>query len=81
MKLLHDLRAEALHQPGYMTGETLIEEDDPLDILVMSTWVSVEHWKAWLTSQKRIELAALIDGLLDNGTKITAYKVPEEVTP
>lgn len=76
MELLQDLRAVALHQAGYITGETLVKADNLLDVLVISTWVSVEHWKTWLSNQNRIELTALIDSLVDGDTKITVYEPP-----
>lgn len=74
--LIKDLRAEALHQPGYMTGETLVSENDIVKVLVISTWVSEEHWKAFLTTEQRIELEAMVDGLLEEEVKVSVYRVP-----
>jgi len=79
MELLQDLRAVALHQAGYIAGETLVKADNPLDVLVISTWVSAEHWKTWLSNQNRLELTALIDSLVDGDTKITVYAPPGEL--
>ena len=71
---LIDLRAAALHQPGYVGGETLIKGDDPVDVLVISTWMSEDHWKAWTTSAPRIELYNLIAGLIEGDLKVSVYK-------
>lgn len=64
MELVVQLRNEAMRQPGYITGETLINQSDPTNILVVSTWSSSEAWDAWdkcearqtMTQQKMLPL-------------------------
>ena len=73
---LNDLRSSAIHQPGYVTGETLIKGSDPIDVLVISTWISEDHWKAWTTSEERIELNDMINGIIEGDAKISIYEVP-----
>jgi len=73
---LNDLRSAALQQPGYVTGETLIKGTDPIDVLVISTWISEDHWKAWITSEERIELTDIMNSLIEGETKISIYKIP-----
>jgi len=73
---INDLRSAALHQPGYVTGETLFRGKDPIDVLVISTWISEEHWQAWITSETRIETNDIISGLIDGETKIDIFQVP-----
>ena len=46
MPLLRELRAAAIHQPGYITGETLTGSEDPSIISTLSTWRSLEDWQA-----------------------------------
>lgn len=53
MEVIVQLRNEAMRQPGYVTGETLINDADPTNILVISTWNSPETWNAWDTSDVR----------------------------
>ena len=45
--LLKELRTAALHQPGYVSGETLSSLEDASHISVLSTWQSLKDWKAW----------------------------------
>ncbi|MFH0913962.1 MAG: antibiotic biosynthesis monooxygenase [Chloroflexota bacterium] len=78
MEYLKDIRSAALRQPGYVTGETLVRGDDPVDVLVIGTWISEEHWKAWSTSQERIELEDMICSLLEEDVKVSVYKIPSE---
>ncbi len=75
---LNDIRVAALRQPGYIAGETLVKGDDPVDVLVISTWVSEDHWKAWLSSQQRIELDFMINHLLEEDARASVYKAPWE---
>ncbi|MDD5127786.1 MAG: hypothetical protein PHR43_06825 [Dehalococcoidales bacterium] len=72
---LQDLRAAAVYQPGYVFGETLVRGKDPIDTIVISTWMSEDHWNAWLTSQERIELDSAMTHLLLEEPKIRVYKI------
>ncbi len=49
-----------------------------LHVLVISTWVSKQHWEVCLNSQNCVKLSALIDGLVDDDTEVTPYSVPLE---
>jgi len=64
LPLLIDLRSRATTQPGYISGETLRNVNDPQDYVVISTWQSAEAWKEWEASQGRAEIQAKIDALL-----------------
>jgi heme-degrading monooxygenase HmoA len=78
IEFLKDLRSVALRQPGYVTGETLIKGDNPVDVLVISTWTSEDYWKAWLTKQERIELDDHINSFVEAEPKTSIYQVPEQ---
>jgi heme-degrading monooxygenase HmoA len=73
LPLLLELRSKATTQPGYISGETLRNLDDPEDYVVISTWESVEHWNAWSTSQGRAEIDEKIEGLLSGRTSYGVY--------
>ena len=73
--LLRELRAAAMHYPGYVTGETLINTEDNPIITVISTWRSLEDWKAWETSGTRAGLYQQIRTLLVEEPKFTIYKI------
>jgi heme-degrading monooxygenase HmoA len=65
IELIHELRAEAMKQPGYITGETLINAEDRRNVLVISTWNKEDQWKAWDSSEKRIELTREVKSILE----------------
>jgi heme-degrading monooxygenase HmoA len=51
-----ELRALAVRQPGYISGETFFNLDRPEECLVISRWTTIEHWKEWTREPRRIEL-------------------------
>jgi len=81
MKLIGDLRSAAMHQPGYVTGESLISADDGCDITVLSTWMNAAYWKAWETAEQRIIISELMEPLLEGDAKCRVYDFtnPEEI--
>ena len=51
-----ELRALAVRQPGYISGETFFNIDRPDECLVIGRWTSLEHWQKWSRDPRRIEL-------------------------
>ena len=74
--LLEDLRASAMRQPGYITGETLVSMDDPSYHLVISTWSHLGAWKAWEDSEERHQILQLIGCCLIEEPRVRVYGVP-----
>ena len=73
LPLLMELRAKAMNQKGYISGETLKGVSDPDEFLVISTWNSFEDWKAWEDNLERGEIQAKIDAILEEKTMAKAY--------
>jgi len=76
LELMRELRARAIHQPGYISGETLISVDKPGTHLVISTWHSLKEWRAWENNPKRLEILAKIDRLLTSSAKVRVFTTP-----
>ena len=72
-ELLKELRARAIRQPGYVSGETLFSVDRPGAHLVISTWESLRDWKNWEKSPERTELASRVEALLSEPSKVTVF--------
>lgn len=62
--LLLEMRSVGMRQHGYISGETLREVDNPLNFIVISTWITLDAWKAWQTSRQRLIIEEMIDSLL-----------------
>jgi heme-degrading monooxygenase HmoA len=73
VRLLRQLRVQAMQQPGYISGETLHSVDDPNLYLVISTWESLEQWQAWHHNPLRQKLAAEIDAHLESPTRLRVF--------
>jgi len=72
---LRELRTGAIHQPGYVSGETLASLEDASILSVLSTWRNLEDWKRWEESEQRVKLAKQIEPLLVEKPKIRIYQV------
>jgi heme-degrading monooxygenase HmoA len=53
LELLRRIRARCLDEPGYITGETLRDSEDPQTIIVISTWFGLMDWRRWHSSDER----------------------------
>ena len=73
VRLLRQMRVLAMQQPGYISGETLHEVDNPNLYLVISTWEAMADWEAWGRSPERQKLQGEIDGYLQSPTKVRAF--------
>lgn len=61
LSLLNKMRSIALSQPGYISGETLMQSDYPENLAVICTWQSMANWHAWKNSEKRITYEAMLE--------------------
>ena len=71
--LIVELRAHAMRQPGYISGETLKCIDRPGEYLVVSTWQSVNEWNKWINSRERNILEEKIEAITGTVTEYTTY--------
>lgn len=76
LKLLEELRGKAVSAKGYISGETLQASDDPHNLIVVSTWHSVEEWKKWENNSEREEIQSKIEKLMVRPTKMKIYVNP-----
>jgi quinol monooxygenase YgiN len=72
-KLLVELRSKGMHQPGYVSGETLRSSHDPSLWLVISTWLDAEQWETWENSQERRDIVSKIEPLLSEPEKVSIF--------
>jgi len=67
------LRSAGMRQRGYITGETLREADNPSVFMVISTWITLDAWKAWQTSRQRLLIEEMMDSLLTAERKVRVF--------
>ena len=73
MPLLKQLRNLGVNQPGYVSGETLKNIENPNEVLVISTWQSADDWQKWVQDDQRREIQDQIDFLLQATTEYGIY--------
>jgi len=71
--LILQLRALATYQPGYISGRTLFNLENPEDCLVISEWQALEDWYKWMKSKERAEIQRKIDALTGEQTEYGIY--------
>ena len=71
--LLNKFRSEAMNQKGYITGETLINHDNPREILVISMWQDMENWLEWRENKERKANETLVERWLEEPTAYQSY--------
>ena len=75
LPLLRELRANAIQYPGYVTGESLASTEDGSNIVVLSTWQTLEAWKSWEKSRIRVGINNQVEALLVEKSKVNTYRV------
>ena len=70
-----ELRAHAVKQPGYISGETFFNLDCPEECIVISRWIAIEHWQKWVQNPHRIELDGKMAKHLAIETEYSTYGI------
>jgi len=73
LELSMKLRAEAMRQPGYISGETLVSTERENEYLIISTWRRLDDWIAWRNNPKRMEIAAEMEALMARPSEVKTY--------
>lgn len=73
VELLKDVRSHALKQPGYISGETLVNHYDPCNITVVSTWQTIDDWIRWQESDERSAKEDQLEGLQEGPANFEIY--------
>jgi heme-degrading monooxygenase HmoA len=72
-KWLRELRSKAMPSKGYVSGETLRSLADLQNYVVITTWQSVDDWRAWENNSERKKIQAKIERLMSRPTKTKIY--------
>ena len=73
LALLRKLRNQAMNQPGYISGETLINHYDDRSVTVISTWQTIVEWIHWEESNERAASEAKIEDMLEEKATFEIY--------
>ena len=71
--LILQMRTHAMYQPGYISGESLGDIENPGECIVVSKLETIEDWKNWSDSQERAILDEKIEALTGQNTEYHVY--------
>ena len=71
--ILQELRQLATSQPGYISGETLYSAFNPGSTIVISKWMSLQHWQEYEICTERQGLIDRMAELLDEPAVTEVY--------
>ena len=71
--LFRELRVLATSQPGYISGETLINANNPMEVMVVSNWENIESWVGWKKSDGRATIDAQLEALQGKPTEYEPF--------
>ncbi len=73
--MLMKLRSHAMQYPGFVSAENLVSDVDSTVVIMISTWQSIDNWRAWLKSRITQDLIRPDKELSKDKPRITAYRV------
>lgn len=71
--LLNELRSLAMNQDGYLSGETLVKNGYPNNMVVISTWEDMDAWEGWRDSDQRNKFEAMLEVYQERPTDYEVY--------
>ena len=72
--LLRDMRRDAIHTAGYISGETLRDAADPEHYVIVSTWRSRADWDRWAECEARQRVRSRIAPLLAQAERVSVLE-------
>ena len=73
LALLNEIRAMAMEQEGYMSGETLMQSEFPNNMVVISTWQNIELWRNWRDNKERSRFESMLEIYQERPTEYEEY--------
>jgi len=64
----------AVSAPGFVSGETLVDTDDPNHRFTLANWRSEADWQRWYGSDERKYLMAELVPMMDRDEVITVLQ-------
>jgi heme-degrading monooxygenase HmoA len=71
--LLREIRAMAMQQPGYISGETLSSTDQPQTLMVIGSWQDLESWQNWQENNTRKTLEQMLSTYQEGETEYQEF--------
>ena len=73
LSIFKEIRIKAMDQPGYISGESLVNHHDPQNIMIISTWQTYEDWHNWQWSDERRAVESKLEKFLQETAQYKVY--------
>ena len=78
-RLLRELRSNATRQPGFISGQSVIDAFSPTRVMTITMWTSMAAWEAWENSPERVSITGRIAGLLQEPPVLRLWGQEEQI--
>jgi len=72
--ILMRLRSYAMQYPGFVGAENLVSEEDFSVVIMITTWETIENWRAWVESKGTRDLLRQAKEVAVGTARLTAYR-------
>lgn len=72
--------AAVREQPGFLSAQVLVADDDPDAVLVEGSWTSPEHYDRWYWSSERTEMLRDVRDLLAEEPEARVYHLVDAIS-
>jgi heme-degrading monooxygenase HmoA len=72
--ILLQLRSHAMQYPGFVSAENLLSEEDFSVVIMITTWETIENWRAWAESKITKDLLKKAKAVVMGAARLTAYR-------
>jgi heme-degrading monooxygenase HmoA len=72
--ILMQLRSCAMQYSGFVDAEFMVSEEDQSVGVMISTWETMENWRAWVGSKGTLEVLQRAKTSVTGTPRITAYR-------
>ena len=80
-RLLRELRSAATRQPGFISGQTVIDPRSPTTFMTISEWFSIKAWETWENNPVRADIIGQIGALLQTAPRQRLWAHDEDAPP
>jgi quinol monooxygenase YgiN len=68
-------------QPGFISGETVLDIYNPQIFMTISTWASLAAWDSWEKNSDRLRVVNRINALLQDTPVVRLWRADAETPP
>ena len=72
-RLLRELRSKAVVNPGFISGETVLDMHSPAIFMTISNWSSLAVWENWEKNPERLQVIEKINALLQGQATVRLW--------